>query len=981
VVNANGCHNRDSIDITVTPVTFPTAGSGDTTCYLDAPFYLTGSSPAGGVWSGFGITNGASGLFNPSLSGPGLHPVLYSIGQGQCTRSDTAYVLVKPAPNLSVAPIPTEMCIGSSIALIAGGAVTYTWTPSPTLSNINNASATAAPTVTSTYTVSGVDANGCSNSLPVQVIVHPLPVVNAGTNQTLCSFDPPSYIFNFSPFGGTWSGTGITNAFTGEFSPQVSGPGTFNITYTATDIHGCSNTDDVQVTVVDPTAANAGNDINVCVNVAPFNLTGFSPAGGSWSGNGIVNSATGTFNPAIAGVGAHKLIYSPAASLCIYKDSILVTVLPAPTVTVSVADNTLCTGQSTNITAGGGTSYVWSPNTGLSATTGDNVSASPTTTTTYTVIATDANNCTNNASATVVMNPLPVLFVNPAAPVICFGQSSNLTASGASTYNWSPNTALNQTTGGTVTANPTTTTTYTVNGADVNGCVGSTHVTVTVNPLPNITLSEDDPWICSGTNTQLYASGASTYTWSPFSTLSASTGATVTTNPTITTTYSVTGTDANGCQDADTISVTVYPPPITFNQQPQICRWDTANLTAYNCISYTWAPSVGLWQTSGANVVAQPLTTTTYTVIGTDVHGCTGSNTVTVTVHFPIMNVAAYDDTLCNGEQTVIATNGAVSYAWTPSAGLNSTNAPTVIANPSVNMTYTLIAADVYQCPDTLEFPITVHPQPIANFIYDSSGGCDSLRVQFLNLTNDAFIYKWTFGDGRHDTATNPLHWFSGPGSYDVEMYAEGLGGCRDSMLVTDAVTVYPEPVADFLWQQSTLPVLNGKVDYTNLSINADTYHWEFGDSTSSDVFEPTHTYENYGTYWTLLVASNEYGCVDSIAKPIDVKFFGGLYLPNAMTPEYGTPEARVFTPKGFNLKTYHIWIYDTWGNQLWESTQLTDDGQPKESWDGYYKGELLQQDVYVWRVAATFIDDTTWKGQRYPSGEIKPTGTVTILR
>ncbi len=80
-------------------------------------------------------------------------------------------------------------------------------------------------------------------------------------------------------------------------------------------------------------------------------------------------------------------------------------------------------------------------------------------------------------------------------------------------------------------------------------------------------------------------------------------------------------------------------------------------------------------------------------------------------------------------------------------------------------------------------------------------------------------------------------------------------------------------------------------------------------------------------------------------------------------------------------MKSYHIQIYDTWGNLLWESRELTDDGQPKESWDGYYKGVLLQQDVYVWKAAATFIDGTTWEGQHYPSGEIKPTGTVTILR
>jgi PKD repeat protein len=982
IINANGCTNKDSIQITVTPVNFPVCGAPDTVCFFDPNFYLTTASPAGGVWTGFGVINNASGLFNPTLAGPGIHPVIYTIGFGQCTRSDTSYVYVRSAPVLSIAPVVPSVCIGSSINLSVSGAQTYTWSPVATLSSLTGATVTALPTVTTTYTINAVDQFGCTSTLPIQVIVHPLPIINAGTNQTLCSYDDPTFIFNFTPFGGTWTGIGIVDGFTGEFSPQVSGPGSFTINYTATDIYGCSGEDSMIITVINPTASNAGNDISVCVNVAPFNLTGFSPANGTWTGTGIANSSAGTFNPALAGVGQFKLFYAPPATLCSYSDSILVTVLPTPTVNLIAADNTICNGQSTNLTAAGGNTFIWSPSSSLSSSSGANVIATPTSTTTYTVITTDANNCSISTTIPVLINPLPIITINPVAPAICIGQTANLTASGATTYTWSPSTLLNTTTGNTVTASPLTLITYTVTGTDNNGCINTDDVIVTVNQLPNITLSENDPWICNGSSTQLNASGAANYTWTPFSSLSSLNGAQVTASPTITTTYSVVGTDANGCQDQDTISVTVYPPPITFNLQPEICFWDTVTLIASGCVSYAWTPGGGLNVSTGSTVIAQPFSSVTYTVVGTDIHGCTGSNTVSVVVHDPAIIVAPDSTVLCLGEQENLIASGTTSYLWFPSTGLSSSSTASVIANPTLTTTYTVIGTDIYGCKDTTFVPVMVFPEPIAQFILSPPQGCDSLLVQFTNLSIDATQYLWTFSDGTTDTSTNPFHWFSGPGNYDVTLYVEGLGGCNDTLSLTDAITVYPEPVADFAWRQSNYPVLNGEVVFDNNSINSDTYDWNFGDSTQhSSAENPSHIYEQYGTYWVTLVSSNTDGCVDTISKPIKVEFFKGLYVPNAMTPEYGDVANRVFTPKGFNIKSYRIQIFDTWGNILWQSSKLTDKGEPAESWDGYYKGVLLQQDSYVWKVDAVFLDDSVWPGQLYPSGEIKPTGTVTILR
>ncbi len=981
IINANGCTNVDSIHITVTPVIYPNAGSGDTVCYFDPIFNLTGNSPTGGVWLGFGITNQTTGQFNPTLAGPGLHPVIYNIGQGQCTTGDTTYVLVRSAPNLSSSPNPANICIGSNTVLNVNGAQTYSWSPSNTLSSSTGSTVTAFPTVNTTYTILGTDSYGCNNTLSVPVIVHQLPSVNAGANQTLCAFDPPSYIFNFSPYGGVWSGTGITNGFTGEFSPQVSGTGTFTIIYTVTDIYNCTNLDSMTIHVLSPVAANAGLDQTVCVNAPAFNLSGFSPVGGTWSGMGITNPATGAFNPALAGVGVHKLIYSPPASQCIYKDSIFITVNDVPMINVIASSNALCAGQMANLTAGGGNSYIWSPSASLSASTGANVIATPTITTTYTVTAIDANSCSSSSTIVITMNPLPSITITPSSAAMCIGQTINLTASGAASYTWSPSLNLDQTTGAVVTTSTTATTTYTVTGTAASGCVSTQQVVVTVNPLPHVILTQQDPWICSGSNTQLMASGASTYIWSPFSSLNSSQGSTVTASPTINTTYTVTGTDANGCQDTETISLIVHPPPITFNVQPQICQWETVNIIANGASTYTWTPAFGLNTTIGASVMASPTVSSTYTVIGTDVFGCTASNSVIVTVHVPSITVAPPSAEICYGQSQTFIASGAVQYFWSPSQNLSNSNSATVVASPTTSLTYTLIGTDVYGCADTLNIPITVHPQPEADFTYSPPAGCDSLLVTFTNLSSDANVFLWTFSDGTISPLLNPTHWFSGPGNYSVTLYVEGEGGCNDTKIITDAITVWPQPIADFAWVQSNYPVLNGEIHFDNNSLNSNKYNWDFGDSIISSAINPIHQYAQYGTYFVTLIASNDYNCIDTIVKPIQVKFFKGLYLPNAMTPDYGDPATRIFTPKGFNIKSYRIQIFDTWGNLLWESSKLTDKGEPAESWDGYYKGKLLQQDVYVWKVEAVFLDDTVWEGQHYPSGEVKPTGTVTILR
>jgi hypothetical protein len=162
-----------------------------------------------------------------------------------------------------------------------------------------------------------------------------------------------------------------------------------------------------------------------------------------------------------------------------------------PVLTVS-PNQTICPGQSATLTATGGTGHTWSPATGLNTTTGATVIASPTTTTTYTVTANAP--CPVTATTTVTVSPAPTITVN--SPTICQGQSATLTASGATTYTWFQG-ATQIGTGASISVSPTSTTAYTVQGANATGCPGIATSTVTVNP-PATANAGPNQTICAG---------------------------------------------------------------------------------------------------------------------------------------------------------------------------------------------------------------------------------------------------------------------------------------------------------------------------------------------------------------------------------------------------------------------------------------------------------------------------------------------------
>jgi uncharacterized delta-60 repeat protein len=282
------------------------------------------------------------------------------------------------------------------------------------------------------------------------------------------------------------------------------------------------------------------------------------------------------------------------------------------------ADTAVCQGASVQLNAsasfGGIDSVWWVPASGLSNPNIANPVATPTASTCYVAYIRNIYGCINADTVCITLFPLPVPEITANGPLsFCIGNQVTLTAQdtvgGTVTYNWN--------TGDTTQSIVADTSgIYTVTVVNSNSCTSQNQVTVTVNPLPVVSAGNDVSF-CSSTNVTLCATGAANYNWSPAFGLSDTTIACPVAGPTQSTTYMVTGTDVNGCEDTDTVSVILYP----FPGVPVITQ-NVAVLTCSAASTYQWYFN----NTPIPGATSQSYTPTqngAYYVVITDINGCT----------------------------------------------------------------------------------------------------------------------------------------------------------------------------------------------------------------------------------------------------------------------------------------------------------------------------------------------------------------------
>ena len=570
------------------------------------------NSASGGnqVGSGFNLeTVGTTVL--PNTLTPGVYNFYAQGEDGGCNSATRTLITV----TVNALPIVNAgnnaaICIGQSTTLAATGATTYTWNNGVT----NGVSFT--PNVTNTYTVIGVDGNGCINNDNVVVIVNSLPIVSAGANQTVC-LNTPVVLSGSGATSYTWNNSVVNNT---PFTPVT----TNNYVVAGTDGNGCVNTDTATVTVLPLPIVTAGQDYAIC-NGFGATLTGTGASTYQWNNNvnnGVIFFPNTTQTYVVTGTGANG---------CSVQDSVVVTVNTTPSISLTnggaaCANGTVALSATTtnayggfwSATNGGG---VLSPNVSNSNVVYNANLSDPSTVNFSYVAFNQCGSTTANTSISVLSLPTVNAGLNQTA---CTNSNVTLTATSNGTVVWNSG-LLN----GIAFAAAQGTTSYVATATGTNGCTNTDTVTVTGQALPDVGAGEDQT-VCAGESVTLNGSGANSYAWSnnvvngvPFT-------------PTASGQYSVTGTGSNGCTNQDNMTVTVnaLPNALVISADPVTLVASPPGAT------YQWincATGQGITDANNDTLVAT--SNGSYAVIVTNANGCSDTSVCTIVdqvgIYFP----------------------------------------------------------------------------------------------------------------------------------------------------------------------------------------------------------------------------------------------------------------------------------------------------------------------------------------------------------
>lgn len=323
-----------------------------------------------------------------------------------------------------------------------------------------------------------------------------------------------------------------------------------------------------------------------------------------------------------------------------------------------------------------------------------------------------------------------------------------------------------------------------------------------------------------------------------------------------------------------------------------------------------------------------------------------------------------------NNSTSVAGSFGSTSFTWdfgdgTPpvTAGLNTVQHSFATAG-TYNIKLTL--TDDAFCNAPIDSVVQIRISPLVKASFTTAAiGCAPYEASFTNTSLAGTDFIWQFDDGTvFSTAVNPTYTFNNIGTYRVRLIAADTNTCNKidtSGYFT--IRVLPKPTAAFSWSPNP-PQENIPVSFTNQSIGAVTYSWQFGDGDTSVLTHPSHEYNASGIYTVTLVAYNEAGCTDTTRQFVPVIIVPALDVPNAFTPSQPGLNSTIFV-RGFGITKLAWKIYNRWGQLVFESSSKN------AGWNGYYKGKLQPTDVYVYTLEAEFSDGK----------KLKKTGDISLLR
>ena len=565
-------------------------------------------------------------------------------------------------------------------------------------------------------------------------------------------------------------------------------------------------------------------------------------------------------------------------------------------------------------------------------------------------------------SVKITVNPPPTIIGSGLPNSICQSDSSQLNASGASSFSWLPTTGLSNPNIANPKASPATTTTYTVSGYNIVGCSASKPVTVIINPKPTITKIAD-PIICKDSTVQIsaFASNALFYSWLPANTLSNPSIYNPLANPVSTTNYVLTVMGNNGCSSKDSIIVTVLSKPtIQVRVDTNVCNKVPVTLTStsINASYFNWLPIAGLSDPTNANPVATPSVSTQYIVTASN-GTCTSKDTINLGI-FALPNVVkSADTTICKTGTANLVVSGGASYSWFPNYAINNPTGSTISAIPDTTVKYFVTITGSNSCKSLDSIKVTVNPKPVFSLLPAVAKICKGDSIQLKASGGD--LYSWVPNTNISSTTTPNTKVYPSI----TTMYKVGIThlACKviDTLFtfislngsLTTSVTNSND--IDCSHGQSTLHANGGS-----------TYEWVAAQgitnlSSANPIVTPTQT----TTYYVKIVDSK--GCIGYDSVKVNVDFTSGASqykLPSAFTPD-GNGLNDCFGLKYWgNVTQFDFAVYSRWGQLIFHTNNASD------CWDGKFKGQTQDAGTYIYQIKA-----------KTSCGEVYRKGTIVLIR
>jgi len=756
--NAYNCTNSAVQQITVnTPPTVVFTGLNSSYCPQGASSVLTGF-PSGGTFSG----NGMSGnTFVPSLAQLGSNDIVYTYTDANnCSNTDTNSTIINtPSFTIMIGGYLSDVCINTAVTTLVGLPTGGTFS-GPGMSG-NQFSASSAGLGTHYIKYEKQDGTSCLISDSVAITVHALPtgLGIGGLSQSFCSNGTAVNVATY-PAGGVLSGPGIIG---NSFNPTVAGSGNHVITYTYTDVFGCSSslTAPVQVDPI-PTIAFTNMQSQYCDNDGAFTVSA-TPSGGTLSGDDLNGNQ---FDPSLVGAGTSYIYYAVTdANSCYNKDSFNIVINAAPIVNMGSLASSFCS-NSQAVTLSG--TPIGGSFTGMGVS-GNNFDPAAAGVGSHSIsyTFTDNNGCSNTDLASTTVSQIHG--VNAGADIsIPYNTSTQLTGlvtgGGSSfSFSWTPaNKVSSASQLSPSTTNLATSTLFTLSVTDNgNTCVNSDDVLVTVTGGPlTANISSNSSTICEGEQIQLTALGSGgkgnyTYAWSSIPTGFTSSISNPMVMPNVSTIYTcIIGDGTDTIHKHFSLNVNAAP-------MAQISNLNTAYCNNEASASLIVSPPGGSLVGSGINgFVFDPATASLgqnmiiYSL--TNSNGCYGADTIMVAVSKAPSAFAGNDTTLpclnsglALGQQPIAN----VSYLWTPAVGLNNSTIANPISTANLTIDYTLTATATNGCTasDIIHVNVVGTPNAVAS---NDTIVCPYSTVNLSASGGDT--YFWSNGATGSNITVNP---------------------------------------------------------------------------------------------------------------------------------------------------------------------------------------------------------------------------------